>query len=84
MTPDEAKQILLANRPDRPKSTDRRQLQKAIDIILRALDERTLGTWVDSSDTENAITCSRCGTVTQDKTKFCSCCGAYMGEWAYG
>lgn len=34
MTNEEAKIILKFHRPDRPRSTDRRQLQKAIDVIL--------------------------------------------------
>jgi hypothetical protein len=38
MTIEEAKKILLENRPDRPKSTERRQLQVAIDIILKELE----------------------------------------------
>lgn len=82
MTPEDAIQILIQNRPDRPKSTDRRQLQKAIDIIIEAMRERTIGTWVE--DPAGTITCSRCGVVPPERTKFCSCCGAYMGEWAYG
>lgn len=34
MTTEEARIILKFHRPDRPRSTDRRQLQKAIDVIL--------------------------------------------------
>ena len=34
MTNEQARKILLENRPDRPRSTRRRQLQQAIDVIL--------------------------------------------------
>ena len=34
----DAMEILLEHRPDRPRSTDRRQLQQAIDVILDTLD----------------------------------------------
>ena len=34
----EAKQILIENRPDRPQSTKKRRLQAAIDLILLELD----------------------------------------------
>ena len=39
MTIEEARKILLENRPDRPRSTERRQLQKAIDVILESQQE---------------------------------------------
>lgn len=34
MTPEEARIILKFHRPDRPRNTERRQLQQAIDVIL--------------------------------------------------
>ena len=34
MTIEQARKILLENRPDRARSTERRQLQQAIDVIL--------------------------------------------------
>ena len=34
MTVEEAKIILKFHRPDRPRSTEKRQLQQAIDVIL--------------------------------------------------
>lgn len=34
----EAKQILIENRPDRPQSTKNRRLQAAIDLIISELD----------------------------------------------
>lgn len=38
MTLDEAKKILLARRPERPRRTEDRQLQCAIDTVLPVLD----------------------------------------------
>lgn len=35
---EQAKKILKEHRPDRPRSTDRRRLQAAIDKILSELD----------------------------------------------
>ena len=35
MTIEQARKILLVNRPDRPRSTEKRQLQMAIDTILK-------------------------------------------------
>lgn len=35
MTIEQARRILMENRPDRPRSTERRQLQVAIDTILQ-------------------------------------------------
>ena len=84
MTPDEAKQILITNRPDRPKSTERRQLQKAIDIILEALEERRISQWVFKlhGAERDYYTCIKCGyTMGNDTPKFCPGCGAYMGIW---
>ena len=40
MTDNEAKKILLENRPDRPRNTSGRRLQVAIDIAIKALQER--------------------------------------------
>ena len=39
MTDQEAKQILLENRPDRPQHTNKRLLQVAIDVAVIALDK---------------------------------------------
>ena len=84
MTVEQAKQILVENRPDRPKSTERRQLQKATDIILEALQYRPLGRWelCDNS----SLRCSYCNSLTKysnaDDIKtfhYCYNCGAYMG-----
>jgi hypothetical protein len=84
MTIDQAQQILIANRPDRPKSTDRRKLQKAVDIILEALDNRHLARW-EICDSEY-LKCSYCHKLTkysnEDEIKefhYCYNCGAYMG-----
>ena len=38
MNSQEAKQILIENRPDRPQSTAKRLFQSAIDVAIRALD----------------------------------------------
>ena len=38
MTTDEAKNVLLEHRPDRPRKTADRRLQKAIDVVLAKLD----------------------------------------------
>lgn len=85
MTPDEAKQILILNRPDRPKSTDRRQLQKAIDIIVEAMSERQFGNWVSGlPDMEpDHYICSNCEQDLTYTPKFCPNCGSYMGVWEY-
>lgn len=83
MTPETALQILIQNRPDRPKSTDRRQLQKAVDVIIEAMRERTIGTWSER-DPDGSVVCSRCGVPSPDHTKYCAYCGAYMGAWEYG
>ena len=86
MTPEEAKQVLILNRPDRPKSTERRQLQKAIDVIIEAMQERALGQWsprLHASENEIYI-CSNCHNEYGDDPKFCPFCGAYMGVWEYG
>lgn len=40
MTDNEAKKILLENRPDRPRNTSGRRLQVAIDVAIKALQER--------------------------------------------
>ena len=48
MTIEEAKQILMEHRPDRPRSTDRRQLQKAIDVILEAVEAYEI--WIKDGD----------------------------------
>ena len=81
MTVEEAKQILISNRPNRPKSTDRRKLLRAVDLILDALEERNSGEWVAVEDT-NLFKCSHCGiSEVERKSKFCPDCGAYMGIW---
>lgn len=36
---EQAKQILRENRPERPRSTEKRQLQAAIDVILKDQSE---------------------------------------------
>lgn len=36
---EEAKKVLQEHRPDRPRSTDRRRLQAAIDVILNELEK---------------------------------------------
>lgn len=84
MTIEQARQILIENRPDRPKSTERRQLQKATDIILEALQYRPLGKWT-ICDSEY-MQCSYCDHLTKysnaDDIKlfhYCYNCGAYMG-----
>lgn len=38
MTLEEAKTILIENRPDRPHGTERRRLQAAIDVIIEYLE----------------------------------------------
>lgn len=40
MSIEEAKEILLRNRPERPRSTNRRRLLQAIDIIIEELDRK--------------------------------------------
>lgn len=40
MSIEEAKQILLQNRPERPRAANRRRLLKAIDIIIEELDRK--------------------------------------------
>ena len=84
MTIDQAQQILIANRPDRPKSTDRRKLQKAVDVILEALDNRHLAKWIICDS--GYMKCSYCNHPTKyssnDDIKtfhYCYNCGAYMG-----
>lgn len=81
MNPEEAKEILIANRPDRPKSTDRRRLQKAVDVIIEALDERKVGQWIPRLHaSENDIfICSSCKEELGWDPKYCPRCGAYMG-----
>ncbi len=36
---EQAKKILMENRPERPRSTEKRQLQAAIDVILKDQSE---------------------------------------------
>ena len=38
MTAEEAKQILLENRPNRPRKTEQRKLQKAIDVAVDVIN----------------------------------------------
>lgn len=86
MTPEEAKEILIKNRPDRPKATERRQLQKAIDVIIEALKDRSIGKWIPrlhASENEIYI-CSNCKQEVGYDPRYCPHCGAYMGEWEYG
>lgn len=40
MTLKEAKQILTEQRPDRPRSTENRLLQAAIDVAIEAIDDK--------------------------------------------
>lgn len=64
MTNEEARWILKFHRPDRPRSTDRRQLQKAIDVIL---DE--------SEHEERPVHCKDCKhTVLSENGKTLICC----------
>lgn len=81
MTVDEARQILIKNRPDRPKSTERRQLQKAVDVILEALEERQFGQWAShpQDNGHDVFICSNCNGECGFIRKFCPNCGAYMG-----
>ena len=81
MTLEEAKELLIANRPDRPKSSDRRRLQKAVDVILEALYDRTSGEWtpVSHDGKDDTFVCSNCLREADLKTRFCPRCGAYMG-----
>lgn len=74
MTNEEARWILKFHRPDRPRSTDRRQLQKAIDVILE--DQRPTSYWVDD---EHGTICHHCGSLSHRWSKFCPDCGAQMG-----
>lgn len=63
MTTEEAKNILLSHRPDRPRKTEDRRLQTAIDTVLNALELYMKA--FDSSD----ITVGG----LSDKTKYSGC-----------
>lgn len=71
MTDEEARWILKFHRPDRPRSTDRRQLQKAIDVIL---DE---GEWI--ANPLGDYVCNKCSWVVgKFERNFCPNCGKKM------
>ena len=78
---EEAKTILINNRPDRPQSTSRRKFQRAVDTILEALEDREIAGWVVDAESGNLM-CSICHTSLVDSpqcSKFCRWCGAYIG-----
>lgn len=86
MTNEEARWILKFHRPDRPRSTDRRQLQKAIDVILE--DQRPQGEWIDHSE-DGYIECPICNCLTNcddniDELHYCWNCGAKMRKGGAG
>lgn len=72
MTNEEARWILKFHRPDRPRSTEMKQLQKAIDVIL---DE---GEWLDSNEDWFDHICSSCGLKTRFVWNYCPECGKKM------
>ena len=76
MTNEEARWILKYHRPDRPRSTDRKQLQKAIDVILE--DQRPKGMMINKAPYGWGY-CSECGKVLEPQDKFCWYCGTQMG-----
>ena len=83
MTPEEARQILIANRPDRPQATERRQFQKAVDVILTLIEDRNFGEW-EVEDGNPLVKCSKCGGEDINSAfKYCHYCGAYMGIWEF-
>ena len=62
MTLSEAKQIVLKYRPERPRSTENRRLQKAIDVIFDSLDAY-----------ETAFNMSDVTINLRDKVKYSGC-----------
>ena len=69
MTNEEAKIILKFHRPDRPRNTDRRQLQKAIDVILE--EQITKGKNLnDEYDDVDQFICSKCGIELQNWNRY--------------
>lgn len=81
MNGEQARIILKFHRPDRPRNTERRQLQQAIDVILGE-ETKPKGEWLKTND--NVLyECSVCGrkiNCLPSQTKyypFCHC-GADM------
>ena len=75
MTNEEARWILKFHRPDRPRSADRRQLQKAIDVFLEE------GEWIPCTDYDGFTywRCPSCGMFNDfERFKYCPDCGKKM------
>lgn len=89
MTTEEAKNILLSYRPDRPRKTEDRRLQKAIDTVLNSLEtymkafnssDITVGGLSDKTKYSGCFKCSahnHCVDAFQPHSVYC---GGYEGK----
>lgn len=85
MTTDEAKNVLLEHRPDRPRKTADRRLQKAIDVVLAKLDlyEKLIDDSEVTVDMKLYSGCLKCSAHTHCVDAFqphSVYCGGYGGK----
>lgn len=67
-----------------PKSASE-ETKQALDIVIKALEERPQGEWIEKQVTPASCTyaCSECGTEEVILSNFCRECGARMKGGAY-
>ena len=54
-----------------------KQFDEALDLAIKALEERPQGEWIADDDWGNCH-CSRCGEENNHMPKYCEKCGAKM------
>jgi rubrerythrin len=84
MNIEEAISYLKWIRPINPYSLDKKRVQEAIDMAIKALEQEPTGHWIshyDKFSKEGWYECDCCHTERAFNTDYCPDCGAKMADF---